>query len=146
MTRGKPTLPIVALLFLMLLLGLRNYPAGWWVAMSGLLAAAAWTVYEARQSWLARKSGGEVFRWRCTLDLVRFIFGLICALGLIAIGIMHRIESTPPHFVRADPQASVRVGKSNLTVARGYSHLKPMPNSRARSQSCRARSTVGATA
>jgi hypothetical protein len=54
--KRKPVLLTSALLFAAVLLGLRNNPAGWWITMAALSAGAAFAIYEARQSWVARKS------------------------------------------------------------------------------------------
>jgi Na+/alanine symporter len=67
--------------------------------MAALSAGAAFAIYEARQSWVARKSSAGEFRLRCTLDFMRFVFALVCVMGLVAMGIMHRIGNRSPHAV-----------------------------------------------
>src|SRR5438093_11973692 len=83
--KRKPVLLTTALLFAVVLLGLRNNPAGWWITMAALSAGAAFAIYEARQSWVGKSSPRE-FRLRCTLDFMRFAFTLVCVMGFSGNG------------------------------------------------------------
>lgn len=88
-------LPAIAgvLLLVLVALGIRHSPAGWWVAMCAMLAAAGWAAFEAHRSWLERRQHAGRSRSRYLLDCSRYCLALTSAIGMIALGIVHRAKA-----------------------------------------------------